>query len=336
MIDLNLLIKLSDTELEQENDLILRYQNLKDKISEAIKGRNDSSKLLSEQREVEDLIRENKGNFAGKRGYKVASNSSELAKALIKRSEILGKLEHDAFSEKIAELKKNQEKKRAQIDDLIVRIKRNGLNKKVKDLDDSIEFWELAKVDVFSKKGEELAESWAYLVGQKYEFSTSYNYVNFLIKQLRENEEYIVNLYHQRNTKRQSDHFESACRIVMASDDDNKVFREIFLMGQYASNLNNLELELEQLAEIKRKNKASKDAASRSDWAKELALLLYLDYWIFGKVPNPSDYNSKYPHLTKGREARNISKQMTEQRRFYANVDSRVDKVASKGRKPKV
>lgn len=135
-----------------------------------------------------------------------------------------------------------------------------------------------------------------------------------------------MQLEHHKQVKKQSDYIKSACKRVIASNNDNDAFRDIFLMGQNASELNNIEL---KLTEYKKRLKSTK---KRSEWADELGLRLYIDFWIRGVLPSESNAQQLYPDLLDGREPKTVQNQLSCQRKKLIKVDSRVPKVRNKGR----
>ena len=333
MISMNMLIELNDSEAREEKELELAINKLCEEENLAIQHRQNFKFFLDEKEMLMEKLRMLKGGCIVVQGYKLASNSTELAKALIKRADILGKLEDDIFSEKIDELREEQNHIKIQIEKLISKVKQNGFDNKFEDIKHAIEFWEKAKVDVFTRTGEDLARAWAYLVGQKPEFVFSKNYIGHLIRQLKKMEEDFLELKHQQRVQKQSDHIKSACRIVSFSNDDNEAFREIFLMGQYASNLNHIEL---KLSEYRKKQSSKKGASSRSVWASELALMLYVDHWIIGELPTACEAMRFYSDILDGQNVKTVQNQMASQRKKLSKIDEKVPKVVKTGRNKKI
>ena len=104
-------------------------------------------------------------------------------------------------------------------------------------------------------------------------------------------------------------------------------------MGQYVGNLNNIESNLNGLIA---KQRSERSASSKSDWANELAEKVYLKFWIYGNLPTTNIVEREFPQLLNGRTTKTIGDQLTNQRKYYSNIDNRVPPVTNRGRNKKV
>lgn len=183
-----MMVNLSDDDLAIEANIEKEIALISNKITISIKNNiyDDSYTKLNEKSELlTDQLRALKGGALVNRGKRLPSNSTELAKALIEKVDMLGRLEDDALTEKIASIRLEQDKTKVKIEKLVGRVNQLGINNEFEDINHAIEFWEKAKVNIFTKTGEQQANAWAYLVGQKAEFTLCNNYLSHLIRELR-------------------------------------------------------------------------------------------------------------------------------------------------------
>jgi len=197
------------------------------------------------------------------------------------------------------------------------------LGERFDDFRRSIEFWKDTKKSILNSY-EDYCDEGSFGIRSS-EFLCSYeNVIDYYIKKLKKIQILIGEKNHTKNSGTQTDSIIDACETVLSCEDDNFIFQEIFLMGQYTGNLNNLELNINR-ANDKKRSKFS--AEKKSDWADELGQQVYLDHWIYGNVPTVNEVQKQYSNLVEKPTTRTITTQLANQRKKYSIIDNRVPQV---------
>lgn len=330
---ISLHVEMSDEDKLLEQVLINEMIELGNKIDIAIAQGKPLCDLTNKKSEIRQRIIELKGT--ADIGQRLPKNSTELAQALIIKLDKVKKLEGEYLNNFILDLRSKQENNKDRILQIIEYCKREKLDKRFQDIGYTIDFWNESRILVFDKKGEELGSAWAYQNGVKPLIAMGYNLLTHLIIEIMQLESKIDEIEHRKKFDNQVTHLESCARIVASAQNDNDVFQEIFLMGQYTSNLNSIELNINTLNDKKRSRQGG---ISKAAWADELAQVVYLDFWIKGEVPTVNEVqgNKTFSHLVQNRSTKTISDQLTKQRKSYSKIDKRVPPVKSKGRNKKI
>lgn len=328
---ITIFVPMSDEEKLLEKKLERKRQDISNKINLARQNQvpyGDYSELVALNDELYCSIRDLKGGVYADMGQRLPQNPQELAQAILTKAEKVAKLEVDFIDERLEFFRKELSLMKDRIEKITLLARENKLDVKFGDFNRVISYW-------YSYK-EHMAES-----PERSEPSfgvansplVANNLIGYCIKQLWLIEANIgdLNLHKQNGT--QADALISECKIVMAAQGANTVFKNIFLMGQYAGNLNNINQSIEALINRERSKRA---AASKSDWANILSQHVYLNYWVNGKVPTANEVEKEFTNLVLGRSTKTISDQLTKQRKLYSNIDKRVPSVNSKGRNKKV
>lgn len=328
---ISLFVEMSDEDKLLEQALIKERREVGNKINIAITQHEPYRELMSKESEIYQRIKELKGT--ANTGQRQPINSTELAQALIVKLDKFKELENEYLNSLILDIRNKQQNNKDVISEVIARCQRAGLDKLFPDIGYSIKFWTGATTFVFDKKGEDLGKAWAYYNGMMPLIAKGYNLLTHLIFEIIRLESKVDEIEHQKKFTSQIAHLESCAQIVASATNDNDVFIEIFLMGQYASNLNNSKLQINK--DIKKRAETIRKALS-SVWSSKLAHNLYIDYWIHGHNPTASEACKKYSLIVEGKSLKTVTNQMTGQRKIYASYDKRVKKVTTRGRNKKV
>lgn len=322
MYYLNMLVSLSKSELEAEKKIELMLEEVNEKLDLAIGEHPDIyTGLLSQYESLINELEKLQGGVRVTSGKKLPNNSNDLARALIIKADELDKREELFFEEIITETRQRTNEIKSQIEGLVAEAEKRELNKKFSDFNYVIEFWKVAKVDVFTKQGEELVSAWDHLCNQKMDIKTCNNYISYLITKLRKLEDDLLNLELKKTNLNQLERLKSTCERVLISTDDNEVYRELFLMGQFTSDLNHMEL---QINEYNAKYKAKQNGSRPAKWAGVLAQQLYIDYWVHGEKLGPKYIMKEYLDFTDQKSAKTVGEQMRKFRDAFSKFDYRV------------
>ncbi|MBA6336001.1 hypothetical protein H4J57_02155 [Colwellia sp. BRX8-7] len=325
---ITLFVKMSDEDALLEQKLEQQKLDVSNKIHIAIKHQEPLKELQDLEMKLHCSIRDLKGGVYANKGQRMPINSTELAQSLLEKAKRVAKLEINFINDQLDELRKKMRLIKDRIESIVSFSIEHELNKKFDDFEFIIKCWEFEKSDIFDKP--ERCER-AFAINSIPMIAN--NLIGYYIKKLRLIQFRIgeLNLYKDNGT--QVDALISDCGIVMSCDDDNLVFNEIFLMGQRAGNLNNIESNINALIATGR---SQREASSKSDWANELAQQVYLNFWIYGKAPTTNEVERKFPSLINDRKTKTVGDQLTKQRKYYSNIDNRVPIVKSKGRNKKI
>jgi len=325
---ITIFVEMSDEDKLLEQNFILQRRDVNNKINIAIQQNAPYVDLTDLEHKLHCSIRDLKGGVYADKGQRMPRNSQELAQEILKKAQKVASLELDFINERLNNLRNELHSIKSRIEDIISFSIEHELDKKFDDFSFVIKCWGHEKSDVFDNP-----ERCAPAFGLNNPPMIANNLIGYYIKKLRAIQSMIGELNLQIKNGTQVHSLISICEIVMSCTDDNLIFDQIFLMGQYAGNLNNIKLNIDaQMA----KECAQKNASSKSDWTHELAQVVYLNYWVYGKAPTANEVEREFPNLVLNRSTTTISNQLTKQRKYYSNIDNRVLPVNSKGRNKKV
>lgn len=325
---ITIFVEMSDEEKLIEQKLIQEKKEVSKKIDLAIKQHEPIKELQDLEMKLHWSIRDLKGGVYADQGQRMPRDSQELAKGILNKAEKVASLELDFINERLNNFRKELYSIKSRIEEIISFSIEHKLDEKFDDFSFVIKCWMHEKSDVFDNP-----ERCAPAFGINNSHMIAKNIIGYYIKKLRAIQSMIGELNLQIKNGTQAHSLISICEIVMSSADDNLIFDQIFLMGQYAGNLSNIKLNIDARMA---KEFAQKNASSKSDWSHELAQIVYLNYWVYGKAPTANEVEREFPNLVLERSTKTISNQLTKQRKYYSNIDNRVPAVNSKGRNKKV
>ena len=255
-------------------------------------------------------------------------NSTELAQGILLKAQKVAYLEEEYIDRQLGDYRDKMQSIKTRIESIISFCIEHQLDQKLDDFMRIIKCWKDEKTAIFEKP--ERCEP-AY--GVKDIPMLEKNLIGYYIKKLIHIKFLIGELNYNKINRTQFGALISICDIVKGSSDDNRIFNQLFLMGQYVGNLNNIESNLNGLIA---KQRSERSASSKSDWANELAEKVYLKFWIYGNLPTTNIVEREFPQLLNGRTTKTIGDQLTNQRKYYSNIDNRVPPVTNRGRNKKV
>jgi hypothetical protein len=333
---ITLFVKMSDEDALLEQKLEQQKLDVSNKIHIAIKHQEPLKELQDLEMKLHCSIRDLKGGVYANKGQRMPINSTELAQSLLEKAKRVAKLEINYINDQLDELRKEMRLIKDRIEGIVSFSIEHELNKKFDDFEFIIKCWEFEKSDIFDKP--ERCER-AFAINSIPMIAN--NLIGYYIKKLRFIQFKIGELNLNKYNGTQVDALISDCKIVMSCDDDNLVFNEIFLMGQRAGNLNNIESNINTLIA---KGRSKIGAASKSDWLHELVKSLYLQYWIHNYYPTTDEIVDKietgeYQHLKEPNKKKGeykisherMKKVISEQRLYYSRIDPRIT-LPKKGR----
>jgi hypothetical protein len=325
---ITIFVELSEQEKLLEQEWEKQIQECMGKVDAAIEQGVPFKEFLDLDFELRNLIRDLKGGVYAPSGLKKPKNSTELAQGILLKAQKLAYLEEEYVDGQLDDCRDQMQSIKTRVESIILFCIKHQLDQKFDDFKRIIKIWEYEKKDMFEKP--ERCEP-AY--GVNHIPMLEKNLIGYYIKKLRHIQLSIGELNTNKTKRTQVGALISICDIVKVSDDDNRIFDQLFLMGQYAGNLNSLKSNLDDKIA---KQRSERSASSKSDWANELAEKVYLKFWIYGNLPTTNIVEREFPQLLNGRTTKTIGDQLTNQRKYYSNIDNRVPPVTNRGRNKKV
>ena len=325
---LNIAVKFSKEDLKIESKLNDRINELSNAIDEAIKNRSSIYEFQKQRSDLIEELRTLKGHIMFDDGYRKPKNSTELAEQLMLKAKQVSHLEIEHLNSILNNMRNEILSTKNRIEGIIEFCIEHKLNEKFEDFENAIKCWEYEKADIFDKP-ERCEPSF----GTKNIPMLTPNIIGYYTQSIRKIQFMIGDVNVRISHETQVDALISACKAVMSCEDDNVIFGDIFLMGQYAGNLNSIKLNIDASIADERSRIS---AASKSNWVHELVQQVYLDFWIYGQLPTADEVIKKYPQLVGERTTRTVSDQLTKQRKIYSLIDKKVPPVNAKGRNKKV
>jgi hypothetical protein len=325
---ITIFVELSEQEKLLEQGLEQQRQECTGKLDTAIKHGVPIKEFIDLEEKLRCSIRDLKGGVYAPSGFKMPKNSTELAQGILLKAQNVAYLEEEYIDRQLGDYRDEMQSIKTRIESIISFCIEHQLDQTLDDFMRIIKRWKDEKTAIFEKP--ERCEP-AY--GVKDIPMLEKNLIGYYIKKLIHIKFLIGELNYNKINRTQFGALISICDIVKGSSDDNRIFDQLFLMGQYASNLNSIESNLNGLIA---KQRSERSASSKSDWANELAEKVYLKFWIYGNLPTTNIVEREFPQLLNGRTTKTIGDQLTNQRKYYSNIDNRVPPVTNRGRNKKV
>jgi hypothetical protein len=331
---ITIFVELSEQEKLLEQGLEQRRQECMGKVDTAIEHGDPIKEFNDLDEELRCSIRDLKGGVYAPSGLKTPKNSTELAQGVLLKAQKVAHLEDTFIDGQLGDCRDKMQSIKTRIESIILFCIEHHLDQKFDDFKWIIKRWEHEKTDIFEKP--ERCEP-AY--GVNHIPMLEKNLIGYYINKLRHIQFLIGELNYNKINRTQVGALISICDIVKVSDDDNRIFDQLFLMGQYVGNLNNIESNLNGLIA---KQRSERSATSKADWGHELGQSLYLEHWINNDYPATlvvlADLDSgKYRHLKEDnknleREGKKrakvhdktMEKVIREQRLLYSKIDPRI------------
>lgn len=326
---ITIFVGLSDEDKLLEQELEKQRIEVNNKIDAAIKHQKPYKELRDLESKLYCSIRDLKGGVFSDRGQRMPKNSTELAQAILLKAQKVAYLEENYINDQLNDLRNKMQLMKTRIETIILFSIEHKLDEKFEDFEHIIKLWVFEKSDIFDKpeRCEPAFGNHSLCMLQK-------NLIGYCIKKLRYFQFLLGEGNHKKTNSTQVSALISICKIVISSEDDNQIFDQLFLMGQYAANLNSIELGIKTQID---KDISMRTSSSKSDWTHELAQRLYLQYWIHNKYHsteeilekiNTGEYKDlKKPNKVKDKDKvsyERLEKVIREKRKFYSKIDPRI------------
>jgi|GEM_PF-5680972 hypothetical protein len=341
---ITIFVEMSDEDKHIEQKLIQEKKEVSKKIDLAIKQHESIKELQDLEMKLHCSIRDLKGGVYADQGQRLPRDSQELAQSLLLKANKVAHLEINYINSLLAKYRNEMTLIKDRIENIIAVSIENELDKKFDDFNLAINFWDSVKADVFEKP-ERCEPSFG---GSNLPMIAN-NLIGYYIKKIWALQFSIGDFNENKKNRTQVQELITSCERVIRSTDDNLIFDEIFLMGQRAGNLNNIETNINTIIA---KDRSQREAFSKSDWAHELAKILYLEHWIHNDYPSTYTVmaeleSGKYRHLKADNKKldkygeklpkvheKTMERVMREQRLLYSKIDPRIT-LPQKGRPKK-
>lgn len=341
---ITLFVELSDEDKLLEQELEKQRHETSIKINIAIKQQNPYKELMDLESELYCSIRDLKGGVYADKGLRMPKNSTELAEALLIKANKVAHIEEEYINGRLDLYRNEMQLISVRIESIITYSLQNGLDKKFNDFAFIIKYWIHEKRYIF-KEPEDCRPQVSY----RHIPMIEKNIIGYYIQKLMYIKSLIGELNYKKTKETQASSLISICEIVKSSMDDNRIFDQLFLMGQRSANLNNIESNINDLIA---KDRSQRYSSSKSDWAHELAQSLYLEHWIHNDYPSTFTVvaeldSGKYRHLKADNikldkygeklpkvHEKTMERVIREQRLLYSEIDPRIT-LPQKGRPKK-
>jgi len=332
---ISLFVELSDKDKLLEQKLEKQIIEVRIRIDVAIEQQKPYKRLRDLEEKIYCSIKDLKGGVFAGRGQKMPKNSTELAKGILVKAQKVAYLELEYIDSQLDVFRNELHSIKARIESIILFSVKNKLDEKFDDFRRIIKIWENEKDAIFNNP-----ERCEPAFGIDFIYILENNLIGYYIQKLTYLRFDIGALNYSKTNRTQVTALISICEIVIVSEDDNKIYDLLFMMGQRAGNLNSIELGIK--AKIA-KDISTRSSASKSDWTHELAQCLYLNHWLHNEYPSTSSLiheleTGKYRHLKEKKDEtkakvneKTMERVIREQRKMYSMIDPRIT-LPQKGR----